>query len=217
VIVIAIPLAIASVIGAVATVLARFRRARQDEREQLKWLILAASVLPVGLVAHSIADAVAPGADNVIQLIFSFAVVAVPVAIGIAVLKYRLYEIDRIISRTLVYGVLSALLAGAYFGIVLALQASFGSLTHGNELAVACSTLAVAGLFRPVRRRVQTAVDRRFYRSKIDAEATLARFGARLRHEADLDALLGELHVAVRETFQPAQVSLWLRPQEPGP
>jgi hypothetical protein len=211
VIVIAIPLAIASVIGAVATVLARFRRARQDEREQLKWLILAASVLPVGLVAHSIADAVAPGADNVIQLIFSFAVVAVPVAIGIAVLKYRLYEIDRIISRTLVYGVLSALLAGAYFGIVLALQASFGSLTHGNELAVACSTLAVAGLFRPVRRRVQTAVDRRFYRSKIDAEATLARFGARLREQVDLEALAADLLEVVDETMQPEAASLWLR------
>src|SRR5262249_8007047 len=139
--VVATPLAIASVIGAVATVVARFRRAGSDEREQLKWLILAASILPVGLVAHSIADAFAPRADGPIELIFSLGVIAFPVAIGIAVLKYRLYDIDRIISRTLVYAALSALLAGSYVAIVLALQSSFGSLTHGNELAVACSTL----------------------------------------------------------------------------
>jgi hypothetical protein len=209
--VIAIPLAIGSVIGAVATVVVRFRRAHGDEREQLKWLILAASVLPVGLVAHTIADTFAPGADNTIEVIFSFAVVAFPVAIGIAVLKYRLYEIDRIISRTLVYGVLSALLAGAYFAIVLALQASFGSLTHGNELAVACSTLAVAALFRPLRRRLQTLVDRRFYRNKVNAEATLAQFAARLRNEADLDTLLVELRAVVGQTMAPEHVSLWLR------
>jgi hypothetical protein len=209
--VIAIPLAIASVIGAVATVVVRFRRAHGDEREQLKWLILAASVLPVGLVAHTLADTFAPGADKTIEVIFSFAVVAFPVAIGIAVLKYRLYEIDRIISRTLVYGVLSALLAGAYFAIVLALQASFGSLTHGNELAVACSTLAVAALFRPLRRRLQTLVDRRFYRNKVNAEATLAQFAARLRHEADLDVLLVELRAVVGQTMAPEHVSLWLR------
>jgi hypothetical protein len=211
-IVISIPLAIGSVVGAVATVVARYRRALADEREQLKWLIVAACVLPVGLVAHTIADTFAPGADDTIQLLFSFAAPAVPVAIGIAVLKYRLYEIDRIVSRTLAYGVLTALLAGAYLGIVLALQAALGSLTRGNELAVACSTLAVAAMFRPLRRRVQTVVDRRFYRSKVDADETLARFGARLRNEADLDTLLGELRSVVGQTLAPAHVSLWLRP-----
>jgi uncharacterized membrane protein YhaH (DUF805 family) len=199
----AIPLAIVAVSGAVATVVVRFRRARDDEREQLKWLILAASVLPVGLVAHSIADSVAPRADNTIELLFSVGVIAFPVAIGIAVLKYRLYEIDRIVSRTLSYGLLSALLAGAYVAIVLALQA--------NELAVACSTLVVAALFRPLRRRVQSAVDRRFYRSRVNADETLAQFAARLRHEADLDALLGELRTVVAQTLAPAHVSLWLR------
>jgi hypothetical protein len=209
--VVATPLAIASVIGAVATVVTRFRHARGDEREQLKWLILAASILPDGLVAHSIADAFAPGADDTIELIFSLGVIAFPVAIGIAVLKYRLYDIDRVISRTLVYGVLSALLAGSYVGLVLALQSSFGSLTHGNELAVACSTLVVAALFRPLRRRLQTVVDRRFYRSKIDAESVLARFGARLQHEADLDALVTELDHVVRDALQPAVVAVWLR------
>jgi hypothetical protein len=210
-IVVAIPLAIASVVGAVATVVTRFRRARGDEREQLKWLIFAASVLPVGLVAHSIADAFAPGADNTIQLIFSLGSYAFPIAIAIAVLKYRLYEIDRIVSRTLGYGLLSALLAGSYFAIVLALQAAFGSVTRGNELAVAFSTLVVAALFRPLRRRVQAAVDRRFYRSRVSADEMLAQFGARLRHEADLDALLAELRAVVAQTLAPEHVSLWLR------
>lgn len=206
-----VPLVIASTAGAVAAVVVRFRRAQADEREQLKWLILATSVLPVGLLVHSIADWRAPGADGTIEFVNSLAVIGVPAAIGIAVLKYRLYEIDRIISRTLVYGALSALLAATYFAVVLVLQSAFGSVTHGNELAVACSTLAVAGLFRPVRRRVQAAVDRRFYRSRTDAEATLARFGARLRHEADLDTLVTELDHVVRDALQPAVISVWLR------
>ena len=205
------PLAIASVVGAVATVVVRFRRAHRDEREQLKWLILAAAVLPVGLVAHSIADAFAPAADGTIELIFSLAVVAFPVAIGIAVLKYRLYEIDRIISRTLVYAVVTALLAGCYAAIVLGLERAFGSLTRGNELAVAGSTLAVAALFRPVRNRVQVAVDRRFYRSKVDAEEALGSFSARLRGDLDLEMLRAEIGAVVGETMRPAHVSLWLR------
>jgi hypothetical protein len=208
---VALPVAIASVVGAVATVVVRYRRAGLDEREQLKWLILAASFLPLGLLVHSIADAVAPGADSTIELIFSFGACAVPVAIGIAVLKYRLYDIDRIVSRTVTYGLLSTLLAGSYLGIVLALQSAFASLTRGNELAVACSTLAVAALFRPLRRRVQSAVDRRFYRSKVDGEETLERFGERLRNEADLDSLLAELRSVVGEALAPAHVSLWLR------
>jgi len=208
---VAIPLAIASVVGAVATVVSRYRRAGQDEREQLKWLILAASFLPLALVVHSIADSVAPDADSTIELIFSFGACAVPVAIGIAVLKYRLYEIDRIVSRTVTYGLLSTLLVGSYLAIVLALQGAFASLTRGNELAVACSTLAVAALFRPLRRRVQAAVDRRFYRSKVNGEETLERFGERLRNEADLDTLLTELRSVVGQTLAPAHVSLWLR------
>jgi hypothetical protein len=207
----AVPLAIASVVGAVATVVSRYRRAGQDEREQLKWLIFAASFLPLALFVHSIADSVAPNADSTIELIFSFGSCTVPVAIGIAVLKYRLYDIDRIVSRTVTYGLLSTLLAGAYLGIVLALQGAFSSLTRGNELAVACSTLAVAALFRPARRRVQSTVDRRFYRSKVDGEETLERFGERLRDEADLDTLLAELRSVVGQTLAPAHVSLWLR------
>jgi hypothetical protein len=208
---VALPFAIGSVIGAVATVVTRYRRAALDEREQLKWLILAASVLPLALVVHSIADTVAPGADSTIELIFSFGSCAFPVAIGIAVLKYRLYDIDRIVSRAVVYGVLTVVLGGAYIGLVLVSGAVFASVARGSSVAVALSTLIVAGLFLPSRRRVQRVVDRRFYRSKIDAEATLARFGARLQHESDLDTLLSDVRSVVTESLAPAHVSLWLR------
>lgn len=199
--------------GAVSLV-QRFRRARGDERQQYKWFAFAAALFPVSLVVVQVTDAVfgqASTADTVTSTITGIVATAIPVATAVAVLRYRLYEIDHVISRTLVYGALTALLAGSYAGLVLALQAAFGSVTQGNELAVACSTLAVAALFRPLRRRVQETVDRRFYRSRVDAEETLARFGARLRHEADLDALLAELRAVVGQTLAPAHVSLWLR------
>ena len=149
-----------------------------------------------------------------VQALFLVGAAVFPVGIGFAILKYRLYEIDRIINRALVYGLLSALLAGLYFGIVIGLQAAFSSFTQGSELAVAGSTLAVAALFRPARRRIQATVDGRFYRRKVDAERTLAAFSARLRQEIDLEALSGELSAAVQETMQPAHVSLWLRAEE---
>ena len=137
----------------------------------------------------------------------------VPLAAGVAILKYRLYEIDTIINRTLVYGVLTALLALVYVGSVVLLQTLFRALTGGDsQLAVVASTLAIAALFNPLRRRIQTVVDRRFYRSKYDAVKTLESFSATLRDETDLDALSGELVTVVRETVQPARVSLWLRP-----
>jgi len=147
---------------------------------------------------------------------FSIAISTLPIALGIALFKYRLYDVDRVINRTLVYGVSSALLAGAYVGLVIAGEAVFVPVAGGSSVAVALSTLIVAGLFLPVRTRVQRFVDRRFYRSKVNAEAMLARFSERLRHEADLEALLTELQGTVRETFQPSEVSLWLRPQEPA-
>ena len=133
------------------------------------------------------------------------------------VLKYRLHDVDRVINRTLVYGASSTLLGGAYVGLVIAGQSLFSSAAGGSNLVVALSTLVVAALFMPVRARVQRFVDRRFYRSKVDAEATLAQFGARVRREADLDTLLTELHGAVRDALQPAEVWLWLRPEEPNP
>jgi hypothetical protein len=200
----------ASLVAAVLSLLLRFRRARGVERQQLKWLAYVvatpiAVVLPVAVADPNLAGSVLWG-GSLLALI-----VGIPVATAIAILRYRLYDIDLIIRRTLVYGVLSALLAGLYFGIVLVLQEVFSSFAGGSDLAIAVSTLAVAALFRPVRSRIQAWVDRRFYRRKYDAQRTLEAFSARLRDEIDLDALAGELRSVVRETMQPAHVSLWLR------
>jgi hypothetical protein len=142
----------------------------------------------------------------------------IPVATGIAILKYRLYEIDLLINRTLVYGALTAMLAVVYFGGVAATQAIFCTLTGQEQqpqLAVVISTLVIAALFNPLRRRIQGFIDRRFYRKKDDARKTLEAFSAKLRDETDLDALTDDLVGVVRETMQPAHVGLWLRPELP--
>ncbi len=194
-----------------ASAIARFRRARGEERQQLKWLALAAGLLITGFVAMAVAGALGAG-DKLAGMLIGIAVAAVPVAAGIAILKYRLYEIDRIVNRTLVYAAVTALLAGLYFGIVIGLQAAFSGLARGNDLAIAGSTLAVAALFRPARGRIQALVDRRFYRRRYDAAQALAAFSARLRDEVDLDRLGHDLGAVVRDTMQPAHVSLWLRP-----
>ena len=196
------------VVAAVISVIVRFRRSRGDERQQMKWMAFAAAVLVAGFVAQ--------GVLGLGDVTFAVAISTLPVALGIALFRYRLYDIDRVINRTLVYGASTALLGGAYVGLVIASEAVFEPVAGGSSVAVAVSTLVVAGLFLPVRTRVQRFVDRRFYRSKVNAEETLARFGAQLRRESDLDAILGELHGAVREAIQPAQVWLWLRPEEPG-
>jgi hypothetical protein len=189
--------------------LVRFRRSRGAERQQFKWIAGSAGFLLLTLPVQYVFDF-----SGAAGFVFSIALTALPISVGIAILRYRLYEFDVIVRRTLVYGGLSALLAGLYFGIVLALQQVFSSFAGGSDLAVAVSTLAVAALFGPARRRVQHAVDKRFYRRRYDAQRTLETFAARLRDEVDLDALGTELRTVVRDTMQPSDVSLWLRPAQ---
>lgn len=193
-------------IACVASLVIRMRRARGDERQQLKWLAVGGTVFVVGVVLSNL-----PGTPRLPLLLGH---VAVASAVGVGILRYRLYDIDVAINRTLVYGSLSATLAGAYLASVLVLQFVLSGMTSGSGVAVAGSTLAVAALFAPARRRIQAVVDRRFYRSRYDAARTLQRFGAQLRDEVDLDALGDDLCAVVARTMQPAHVSLWLRVRE---
>jgi hypothetical protein len=198
----------AGVIGAVASVVVRFRRSRGVEREQMKWFVYAVVpmlVIPVGDYLPGVIGSVA----------FAGVLIALPTAIGIAVLRYRLYDIDLVINRTLVYGALTATLVLIYFAGVAATQGIFRALTDQEQQpqgAVVVSTLVIAALFNPLRRRIQAFIDRRFYRRKYDARKTLEAFSAKLRDETNLDALSDDLVGVVRETMQPSYVSLWLRP-----
>ena len=193
-------------VGAVSSVVVRFRRSRGTERQQLKWFLYAAAPI-VTFPAIDALPVIVSG------LLAGWVLLGLPVAIGIAVLRYRLYEIDLFINRTLVYGPLTAMLVLVYFGGVVGLQAALRTLTgQESTLAVVASTLAITALFSPLRRRVQGFVDRRFYRKKYDAAKTLEAFSAKLRDETDLQALNEELVKVVMETMQPAHVSLWLRP-----
>ena len=210
-------------IAAAASLVVRFRHARGRERLQLKWFASAAALLAVLFAAAAVANLVAglldagrPLALQVIEDAVSLSAVGLPLAIGIAVLRHDLYEIDVVINRTLVYGALTASLAAAYLGLVLLFQLVLSPLTSDSALAVAVSTLAVAALARPARGRIQELVDRRFYRRKYDAQRTLERFGAHLRDELDPDAVTTELRWVVAETMQPAHVSLWLRKAPEG-
>jgi 4-amino-4-deoxy-L-arabinose transferase-like glycosyltransferase len=187
----------------------RFRRSRGIERQQLKWFLFASAVT----VAIFIAIQPATSQRNLGLLLALLVVPTVPVAAGIAILRYRLYDIDRLINRTVVYGLLTALLGAVYAGVVLGLGQLFGGIgTAPPSWAVAGATLAVAALFHPARRRIQQAVDRRFNRRRYNAAQTIEAFSARLRDEIDLDALSAELLAVVDQTMEPTRASLWLRP-----
>ena len=198
--------------GAIASVVARFRRSRGVERQQMKLFAYVTVVLLGGAVlTGAISEATGVRWLEGISFVLSIAgLVSLPIAVGIAILRYRLYDIDVVINRTLVYGALTALLVLAYLGSVISLQYAFRAFTSGNsQLSVVASTLLIAALFNPLRRRVQGLVDRRFYRRKYDAAKTLEGFGLRLRDETDLDTLSSDLVSVVEETIQPAHVSLW--------
>jgi hypothetical protein len=207
---------------AAASMFVRLRRAEGVERQQIKWFAYAAAVLVCSAILYTVSSVYqlvsAPWITWVGWALTLASILGTSVAVGVAVLKYRLYEIDTLINRTLVYGSLTALLALVYFGGVAITQAIFHALTGQEEqpqLAIVVSTLVIAALFTPLRRRIQSFIDRRFYRSKYDAAKTLEAFSAKLRDETDLDALSDDLVGVVRETMQPAHVSLWLRPDTP--
>ena len=214
-------------LASASSLLLRYLRSGGEVREQIKWLTFAASVVALGVsgaVIHGTlytsggAGSTDPLFGNLLEDTITLSFGGVPVAIGFAVLKYRLYDIDILINRTLVYGSLTIVLATVYLGGVTATQALFQSFTGQEDLpqlAIVASTLVIAALFNPLRRRVQSFIDRRFYRKKYDARKTLEGFSARLRNEMDLDGLNAKLVAVVRETMQPEHVSVWLRPETP--
>jgi hypothetical protein len=218
-----IPLLPLCMLASALSLVLRYRRSSGEEREQIKWIAFTASVVVlvylIALTASFIVPSetwFAPGSPLWLDLLEYGALltfILVPIAIGFAVLKHRLYDIDVVINRTLVYGTLTATLVGLYFGTIVVLQRVFVLLTgQESTLAVVASTLVIAALFQPLRDRIQSFIDRRFYRRKYDAVKTLDAFSAKLRDETDLDRLGEELVGVVRETMQPAYVSLWLRP-----
>jgi hypothetical protein len=198
-------------------VFVRLRRAVGVERQQIKWFAYAVAILAIATTPYVIAVAIgAPGwFEWAANAIVTAASATIPISIGIAILRYRLYDIDRLINRTLVYGALTGALALLYFGAATLTQISFGAITGQErlpQLTVVASTLLIAALFNPLRRRIQSFIDRRFYRRKYDVAKTLEGFSAKLRNETDLVTLSADLVGVIKETMQPEHVSLWLRP-----
>ena len=219
----ALPLGNLAIPAAAASLVIRFRRSRGQERQQLKWLAYAAAMLGVGVLGVTLVGFldqqgwIPPQFTRPLGIVLGgvaiLGVTGLPVTAGLAILRYRLYDIDRIINRTVVYGLLTALLAAVYAGLVLALgQLSGGIGTEPPSWAVAGATLTVAALFQPARRRIQQAVDRRFNRRKYDAARTVEAFSIRLRDQIDLDTLSAELQAVIDQTMEPTRVSLWLQP-----
>jgi N-terminal 7TM region of histidine kinase len=197
----------ASVLLAGVSLIARFRKSKGVERQQIKWMALAASFLLVAQVSWFVSEELG-------SYMTGLAFMAIPIAVCVAILRYRLYDIDLIINRTLVYGLLTAVLALVYAVGVVGVGGLVREVTgqEGNSLVVAASTLVVAGLFRPARTRIQAFIDRRFDRSRYNAQQTIVDFSAKMREQIDLDSLTSEMTNVIRETVQPTHVSLWLRP-----
>jgi hypothetical protein len=201
------------IFAAAASLVVRYHRSSDAERQQLKWLAFAAVLIPLWFVTNAPGEA---GAPLVFAVLDALIIAGLPVAAGIAILRYRLYDIDVIINRTLVYGALTVMLALTYLGSVALLQGVFRTLTDSeSRLAVVVSTLAIAALFNPLRRLIQGFIDRRFYRRKYNAQQTLKAFSGRLRTETSVEGLGSGLLDVTRETVQPAHVSPWLCPIEP--
>lgn len=198
-------------LGAAASLVGRALRGTYQERQQVKWLSLTGILMGLGLLLHAF-----PPILDVAEVLVIGAMLSIPISISIALLRYRLYDVDVVINRTLVYVVLSAFLALSYLVLVVALQEVLGTFDSGNNLAVAASTLAVAALFTPARRAIQGFIDRRFYRNKYDAEKTLSDFSDHLRDEVDLTELMRRLETVVQETMQPKHSSVWVRPRSTG-
>jgi hypothetical protein len=221
------PLFFLCFLASALSLIVRYRRSGGEEREQIKWLAFAASLVGLLLMSITVSTLIfVPGTFTgterplwlaLLQDAVVISGAGIPVAIGFAVLKYRLYDIEVIINRTLVYGLLTATLALFYFGSVTALQSLFSLLTgQGNTLAIVVSTLAIAALFNRLRRRIQSFIDRRFYRRKYDARKILEEFGTKLRDQTDLEKLCEDLGEVVDETMQPAHLSVILRSEAPS-
>ncbi len=199
------------IIAALVSLVLRFFRAKERERQQIKWLTYGTALMAILIIGSVLV--INDGNSPIYALIFSFAIMLLPLSIGISILRNQLYDIDRLINRTLVYGILTILLALVYFGLVFGLQALtrlFTGQVSQSPVAIVVSTLTIAALFQPLRRRIQKIIDRRFYRSKYDAAKIIANFSSTLRNEVELNTLSEHLLEVVQETMQPAHVSLWL-------
>ena len=199
-----------ALVGVAASLIVRFRRSRGVERQQLKWFAFAATIV-VSLLLLSMVTEAASDFGTVVGVLLAASFSLIPLSTVIAILRYRMFDIDVVIERTLVYGAVTATLGATYVGTVILLQGLLRPLTGGSELAVALSTLLVVALFQPIRRRAQDAVDRRFYRARYDASRTVDAFVVRLRDEVELDSVRADLIAVIHDTIHPAHASVWLR------
>jgi peptidoglycan/LPS O-acetylase OafA/YrhL len=196
----------------VASLVVRYRRAGSDTRQQMKWLLLTVGAPLVAFLFLSLAEEIF--GLNPSNVIWGTLYLMIPVGLGISLLRYKLFDVDTVIRKTAQYVIVTALLALIYFGLIVALQQLITPFTGDSDVVVVLSTLLIAALFLPLRRRVQNAIDHRFYRRKYDAEKVLAQFAATVRDETDLDALTAELLRVIQETMEPEHISIWLRNPE---